>query len=234
MNGRFSLSGLSASSPETRSSLSVPWWVDPDAELLRLLAALAFSCLLHAAVTFLPFLGKSVIETRLALKGSQKTPPVISAILTMTGEHRFATSSVPPATAIEPAAAAVDRPTDEEQLQSQTGAEGADLLPIPALGYYTTDQLSKRPQPVTAIELDSAETRAIVVSGKIILKLWINEFGSVADVEVETSELPEVFSRAALAAFRNAHFTPGERNGSPVGTVMRIEVSYDDGRLPQP
>ena len=234
MNGRFPPSGLSASSPETRSSRSAPWWLDPDAELLRLLAALAFSCLLHAAVTFLPFLGKSVIETRLALKGSQKTPPVISTILTMTGEHRYAPRSVPPAAAIEPAAPAVDRPADEEQLLPQTGTEGADLLPIPALGYYTTDQLSKRPQPVTAIELDSAETSLIVVSGKIILKLWINEFGSVADVEVETSELPAVFSRAAVAAFKNARFTPGERNGSPVGTVMQIEVSYDDGRLPQP
>ena len=234
MNGRFPLSGLSASPPETRSSRPVPWWVDPDAELLRLLAALGFSCLLHAAIAFLPYLGMSVIETRLAFKGSQKTPPVISAILTITGENRFAPKSVPPAAAIEPAAAVVDRPADEQQLRAQTGAAGADLLPIPALGYYTTDQLSKRPQPVTAIELDSAETRAIVVSGKIILKLWINESGRVADVEVEASELPAVFSRAAVAAFRNARFTPGERNGSRVGTVMQIEVSYDDGRLPRP
>jgi len=211
-----------------------PWWADTDMEALRLFAALALSCLLHAAVVFLPFLGKSVIDTRLSLKGSQKMPAFINATLATVGETRFTARSVPPAELIKPEAEAVDGPAEAEQRKPQAGAEGAGLLPIPALGYYTTDQLTKRPQPVTAIELDAPEISAIVVSGKIILRLWISESGSVADVEVEKTELPEAFSRTAIAAFKKLRFAPGERNGMPVGTVMLIEVSYDDGRRPAP
>jgi TonB family protein len=242
MNGQFVPPEPSSPSPSASSTACdyprlnqpAPWWADPEAEALHLLAALALSCLLHAALVFLPFFGRSAVETRLALKSSQKMPPVVTVTLRLAGENRFDVKSVPPAAVIEPAAAAVERPAVEGQLQAQTGAEGADLLPLPALGYYTTDQLTKRPQPVSAIELDSTETSPIVVSGKIVLRIWINEFGSVADVELEASDLPEVFSRTAIAAFKSLRFAPGELNGLPVGTVMRIEVNYDDGRLPEP
>jgi TonB family protein len=66
----------------------------------------------------------------------------------------------------------------------------------------------------------------------MILKLWISELGKVVEVEVEKSELPEAFSSAAINAFKQLQFTAGERHGLPVGSVMRIEVSYIDGRLP--
>ena len=74
------------------------------------------------------------------------------------------------------------------------------------------------------------QIRPIIASGKIVSKLWISEFGAVADVTVEKSELPEVFSRTAVAAFKDMRFEPGQRNGQPVPTVMRIEVTYDDNR----
>ena len=224
MNGRFT-------PPPAGARVSPPWWADPDSDALRLAAALALSCLLHAAAALLPFLGRSAVETRLAQKGSQKTPAVINATLAMVGERKYFAQSVPKAAEVKPEAPAVDSPAAEDLL-AQAGAEGANLLPLPAQGYYTTDQLTKRPQPVNAIELDSPEISPVVVSGKIVLRLWINEFGSVAEVEIESSELPEAFSRTAVAAFKSLRFAPGERNGLPVGTLMRIEVTYDDGRWP--
>jgi TonB family protein len=230
MNGQFP----SPAAADSRPCQPAPWWADADSAALRLSVALALSCLLHAALVFLPLFGKSTIETRLAFKGSQKIPPAINATLALVGDNRFVARSVPPAAVIKPEAAAADRLAEEQQLQTQHGAEGADLLPLPALGYYTTDQLTKRPQPLTTAELDRPEISPFVVSGKIVLRLWINEFGSVAEVEVETSDLSEIFSRTAVAAFRNLRFTPGERNGLPVGTVMRIEVTYADGRGPAP
>jgi hypothetical protein len=231
MNGQFPSPAVAA---DTRPSQPAAWWADAEREALRLTAALAVSCLLHAALVFLPLFGKSVIETRLAFKGSQKIPAAINATLALVGENKFVARSAPPAAVIKPEAVAVDRPAEEQQLQTQHAAAGADLLPLPALGYYTTDQLTKRPQPLTAAELDRPEISPFVVSGKIVLRLWINEFGSVAEVEVETTDLPEIFSRTAVAAFKNLGFTPGERNGSPVGTVMRVEVTYADGRGPAP
>jgi TonB family protein len=229
MNGQFPPAVPPPGAPLGRLTL---WLADPDRAALRLLAALALSCLLHGAVILLPYLGLSSPETRLARKGRQNPPHVINATLAPAGEHEFSAVNVPAATTSVPEPSAPDRPADEERPGTQQRAEGAGLLPLPAPAYYTTDQLTKRPQPVVNAELDVAEIRPFVVSGKMILKLWINEFGAVADVTVETTELPEVFSRTAVAAFKGMRFVPGERNGQPVGTVMRIEVSYDDGRLP--
>lgn len=229
MNGQFLPSVPPPGSPFRRLTL---WSADSDSVAPRLLAALTLSCLLHSAVVLLPFLGEPAIETRLALKGKQTPPHVINATLALTGEHKFSAVNVPAVTQSVPDPSAPDRPADKEQPRMQQRAEGAGLLPLPAPAYYTTDQLTKRPQPVAAAELDAAEIRPIVASGKIILKLWINEFGGVADVVVETTELPDVFSRTAVAAFKGLRFVPGERNGQPVGTVMRIEVTYDDGRMP--
>jgi TonB family protein len=229
MNGQFLPSVPPPGSPFRRLTL---WSADPDAVALRLLAALTLSCLLHGALVLLPFLGVSAIETRFALKGKQNPPHVINATLALEGEHKFSAVNVPAATQSAADLSAPDRPADEEQPRTQQRAQGAGLLPLPAPAYYTTDQLTKRPQPVAVADLDAAEIRPIVASGKMVLKLWINEFGVVADVVVETTELPEAFSRTAVAAFKGLRFVPGERNGQPVGTVMRIEVTYDDGRLP--
>lgn len=229
MNGQFP---PSVPPPGSGCQCRTPWASAPDAAALRLLAALTLSCLLHGAAVFLPFLGESASEMRLALRGKQDPPHVINATLALQGEHRFSSANVPAETRSVPDPSAPERPADEEQPPMQHRAEGADLLPLPAPAYYTTDQLTKRPQPVAAAELDAPEIRPIVASGKMVLELWINEFGVVVDVVIETTELPEAFSRTAVAAFKGLRFVPGERNGQPVRAVMRIEVTYDDGRTP--
>jgi hypothetical protein len=122
----------------------------------------------------------------------------------------------------------------EEPRPGLNRTEGIGLLPIPAPTYYTTDQLTKRPRPTAEAELDTPETKPIFAAGTIIMKLWINELGDVIAVDVEKTDLPEIFSRTAVAAFRNLRFIPGEINGQPVGTMMRIEVVYNDGRMPAP
>lgn len=234
MNGQFQ---PSLPPPGSRFGRLTLWSADPDTVALRLLAALTLSCLLHGAFFFLPYLGESARETGFALKGRQSLPPVINATLALGGEHKLSVADMPAETKSVPDLSAADlpapdRPADAEQPPVQHRAEGANLLPLPAPGYYTTDQLTKRPQPIAAADLDAPEIRPIVASGKMVLKLWINEFGVVADVEVERTELPEAFSRTAIAAFKGLRFVPGERDGQPVRTVMRIEVNYDDGRLP--
>jgi TonB family protein len=230
MNGRQS-AAVAAAGP--RLPRQKPWSENADAALLRLLAAFALSCLLHAAVFFLPYLGLSSTQPRSALAGGRKPPLVLNATLDSAGERRQSDSVADRVLSAEPVprppfahrdAAPVAQPAAQER------AEGADLLPLAAPAYYSTDQLTKRPQPLTVADLDAPQIRPIVASGKIVLKLWINEFGAVADIRVEKTELPEVFSRSAVAAFKGMRFAPGERNGQPVGTVMRIEVNYDDGR----
>ncbi|MBI4985642.1 MAG: energy transducer TonB, partial [Rhodocyclales bacterium] len=120
---------------------------------------------------------------------------------------------------------------DPESPPSQH-SEGANLIPLPAPAYYTSDRLTKRPQAQYVAELDTLETQSVIASGKIVLQLWINDQGSAVNVLVEKSDLPDVFTNAAVAAFRQSRFLPGELNGRRVGSIMRIEVSYDDGRSP--
>lgn len=227
MNGQFLHSVPPSGSPLRRL---LRWSAAPDAVALRLRVALALSCLLHGALVLLPFLGQSAAEMRLVLKGKQNPPHVINATLVLAGEHKFSDVAVPAAAQSVPDPSAPDRPADEAQPLTQQRAVGAGLLPLPAPVFYTMDQLTKRPQPLAEANFDPAEIRPIVASGQIVLNLWINEFGAVTDVTVERTDLPEVFSRTAVAAFKTLRFSPGERYAQPVRSLMRVEVTYDDGR----
>ncbi len=204
----------------------------------RLAAALAVSLLLHAALFFMPYLGDGESASRAGLQGRQKTttPRSLDATLTPERVPAFAQSEPSPVPTdaggvadapAEPVAGTQPHPVLNRDL-------GVGLLPIPAPAYYTADQLTKRPRPTSEPELDTAETRPIIVAGTIILKLWIDERGDVIAVDVETTDLPALFSKTATDAFRNLRFTPGELNGLPVGTMMRIEITYGGGRsLPE-
>lgn len=114
-------------------------------------------------------------------------------------------------------------PFDELQQRSLGGG-----LPILEPRYFTTDELTKRPQPTSEAKLDTPEISKIIAAGKVILQIWVDEFGDVVDVELEKSELPDAFSRVVVEAFKSLRFTPGERYGRRVGVVMKIEVNYED------
>jgi hypothetical protein len=110
----------------------------------------------------------------------------------------------------------------------------ADTGHLPELiAYYATGLLTKRPQPLGSFEqLDPPELKAFIASGKMVLHLWIDDRGYVARAEIESSTLPPLLTRKAAAHFERLRFTPAERSGFIVGTIMRIEVSFDDPRRP--
>jgi len=228
MSGHYPPSGRPDASFATR-------WLTAQgkgADQSRLLAALALSCLLHAAVLALPYLGERHPEYRFALKGEKRGPYIVNATLVFQGAHGFSGIPVPAEGENVPNSSVTTLDAGTQVRPDETGGSGAGLLPLPGQAYYTTDQLSKRPQPMTVAELEPVEIKAIIASGKIVLKLWITERGSVARVEVESSNLPAMFTRAAVEGFKRLRFEPGERDGRPVGTVIRLEVNYDDGRKP--
>lgn len=205
--------------------------MDPDAYLSnRLLAALAASCLLHAAVIAMPYLGASTTTSRLAVLKAAPARGFHARLIAEGVSVNVAENSAGGASAESQAR----RSAEGEERPAPERALGADLLPIFAPAYYTTDQLTKRPQPTSQPSLLAPELGPAIPSGKMILKLWINELGHVASAEVETSELPEAISASAAAAFGKMRFEPGQINGRPVGTVMRIEVIYYDGEGPPP
>lgn len=195
----------------------------------RFFAALLVSFLLHAAVVLAPYLGTTIAVSRpgpgpartlsatLLRERNPAPEPSHSAVADL------AAADAPPS----PAAAPDPQPASAPTL-------GADVLPIPAPAYFTSDQLTRRPQPVSQPKLEVPPQLApTFASGKVILKLWINELGAVTATEVEQSDVPEAVSALAAATFAKVRFVPGERDGRPVGAMMRIEVTYDDPKPPQ-
>ena len=207
------------------------WATGRSGEDSRLIAALALSCLVHAELLFLPMLGARHQEYRSAIKGEQAGPYFVNATLVLKeGAQRFSGIPVPAEGESVSNSSVTALDTGSRIRPEAPEASGIGLLPLPGQDYYTTDQLTKRPQPNATADLDPSELKPIVASGKLVLKLWITNWGSVAKVEVESSNLPDLFTRAAVDGFRRLTFVPGERDGRAVGTVMRIEVIYQDGR----
>lgn len=207
------------------------WATGKSADDSRLIAALLASCALHLAVLILPLLGERNPEYRLALKGGPKMPYFLNATLVVKGAHTFSAEALQAQGENVPHASIPKRADGRELRPEEPSASGAGLLPTDALAYYTPDQLTKRPQPMAKAELDPPDLKPLVASGRLVLKLWINDRGKVARVDVEASDLPDKFMNASVDAFRELRFEPGERNGQAVGTVLRIEVNYEDGRM---
>jgi|CXWL01.1.fsa_nt_gi TonB family protein len=198
----------------------------------RLLAALALSIVMHVTVLVLPLLGERHPEYRHALKGSQRGTQFFNATLVMQGTPGFSGPPLPAEGENVPSTSITALDKGNEFRPEDPGASGAGLLPLPGLVFYTTDQLSKRPQPMAMADLEPAEIKGIVASGKIVIKLWIAASGSVVKVEVESSSLPSMITKTAVEGFKRLRFEPGLRDGQAVGVVMRIVVDYDDNRKP--
>jgi periplasmic protein TonB len=70
-----------------------------------------------------------------------------------------------------------------------------------------------------------AELRRARIEGTVVLIFVLNESGRVEDPRVETSSRPE-FEPPALEAIRRWRFKPGEKNGEPVRTYMRLPIRF--------
>ena len=91
--------------------------------------------------------------------------------------------------------------------------------------YFTRDQLSVGPSPTTGVFIDypSIDDQSNHVSE---LSLFISEEGKVVRVRVDGPALPAPLEEAARSAFMSARFSPGQVDGLPVRSRIRVEVSF--------
>lgn len=121
---------------------------------------------------------------------------------------------------------------------STTVADGLDPEQLPPTGagpvdaadqaYWPRSLLTRPPTPQQSIDLFYP---AQAPSGRFraVLTLFIDEQGVVQRVridEADDSGLPPVLEDAARQTFLRSSFTPGEINGRPIRSQLRIEVEY--------
>jgi TonB family protein len=111
-------------------------------------------------------------------------------------------------------------------------AASKSLLPQPP--YFLTRELDVRPGIMTRVEPEYPEAAARrFLSGKVQVRLYIDESGAVERVEVLNAEPPGYFEAATVAAFRASRFSPGMKNGRAVKVQMTLEVEFDSADAPR-
>jgi protein TonB len=103
----------------------------------------------------------------------------------------------------------------------------------PGQRYYRTRDLDVRPGIMTRVDPvypDAAARRFL--TGKVVIRLFIDEAGAVERVVTVKAEPPGYFEQSAERAFRAARFTPGMKNGRPVKVQMLLEVRFDSPAAP--
>ena len=201
----------------------------------KMVAAIAASCLIHAGILVFPYLGTSSDASRARLTAAGLPHGQLTARLT--GNQPAAHADPAPIAVVN--AVAVDVTTGDPAMADQSPAtpqrEGLGLLPIEGNVYYSTSQLSQPPIPLNEVALDDPAVAPVIASGKMVMTLWINAQGEVENAVVDETELPGLFTRPTVEAFKRLRFRPGELGGRSVGSIMKIEVTYEDERaLPLP
>jgi TonB family protein len=187
----------------------------PAPAWLRVCTALAISFLLHTALVLLPDPGV----------GSPFFPPARGSL-----DVRLPPSEAAPPVAAQEAVKAVAESRRAGRASRKESAAAQHVLPIPAHHFYTADQLTSRARPVNRPMLEAPELAQIPTSGAVILRIWIDALGNVLAVEIEKSDVPQALAATAAAAFRDLRFIPGQIGSRRVASLMRVEVTYLDGK----
>jgi TonB family protein len=91
--------------------------------------------------------------------------------------------------------------------------------------YFRAHELDRRPQILSHVE-PHFPALALVPTGRVVLRLYVDEEGSVETVAAESADRTGAFEAAAREACAAARFLPGIKGGVPVKSVVRLEVLF--------
>ena len=157
-----------------------------------------------------------------------------------TGVLRVRIVNLAPDETPTPSQALPAQETTPAVLLAPTKAGGASQLPAPVAPdktaapalplqetYYRTGDLDVKPQITVRVMPVYPETAVLQnIGGRVIIRVYINETGTVDDVDVVKANPPGIFDDSAITAFRAARFIPGMKGHKAVKSLMTLEVSY--------
>ena len=91
--------------------------------------------------------------------------------------------------------------------------------------YLAAHELDRRPQILSHVE-PHFPALALVPTGRVVLRLYIDETGGVDALAAESADRTGAFEAAAREAFAAARFLPGMKDGVPVKALVRVEVLF--------
>jgi TonB family protein len=209
----------------------------------RFWIAFGVSAALHAAVLGWPrhvgnLKGASTVQARMMSGGfleARLVSPAQSALQAVAPQHRDDTAQ---------SVSVVPVPGIRQGAEDATGESGGSLPSAPAepdpvipgfpdAHYFTKRELSKEPTLAGVVKLDVPRGASAPDGGKVALRLWIGESGSVDIIVVVRTNVPVIMTETAVAAFKAARFQPGEIDGQAVKSQLTIEVSYEVNAPPK-
>jgi TonB family protein len=108
------------------------------------------------------------------------------------------------------------------------GSQGAAAagVPLPQVPpyYYRASELTERPAPLARVQPRFPD--GAPETGRLKMRLYINETGTVDAIDITEAEPEGVFEQAAAEAFAAARFRPGHKDGNPVKSQISLEVSF--------
>ncbi len=189
----------------------------------RWLIPLATSIVLHFAV--LAILGTFIHSSAKSLGQSAGLPDVLLTVNITQPEKQ----KLPPAFHPRLASMQVSRNSNahfDVQNPDQGGVASPQYMGLAGI-YFSTPELDVIPEIRRDIDLYPQELHNFIHDGgKAVLRLWIDENGSVVKVEPVSSDLPPIFIEAAARAFMQADFRPGRKNGFAVKSKVDTALFY--------
>lgn len=107
------------------------------------------------------------------------------------------------------------------------------VIKIPEPNYFRTSQVTQKPVVLRDVTQDLVLVLPELPEEVAILRLLINDHGSIDKVIVEDSRLPETAERRIVDAFAKLTFQPGKIGRIAVRTQVRIEIRTTDFSLPR-
>lgn len=148
------------------------------------------------------------------------------ALAASLGAHALLLGSLPRAWEPAPSSLQILHAT----LVTQVEAPRPMPKPAPAKGlpgprYLPVEELDRRPLIQTHVE-PHFPALALAPTGRVVLRLYVGEDGTVERIAVESGDPTGAFEAAARQAFGSARFLPGMKGGVAVRSLLRIEVLF--------
>lgn len=121
-------------------------------------------------------------------------------------------------------------PTGQVADALQTAQPGEDVtasLPPAEAPYLPAGELDARPYPEAPVVIPYPDAQLNQSKATGVLVLYIDADGHVERIEIDKSELPPEFEKAAVDTFMKARMQPGMKGGKPIRARMKILVEFE-------